>query len=157
MAKNKKPQAAQIPEDTFEGMLEEESKQRLAERIETLGEAFNVDDLETEEVLETGAEFWDFDNNPELIGMFHSNVIAREDRNDRDGKKLWEKGDTIGYNMSLPTGDYAICPKNFSIAEHLGNAKPGEIYKIIFKGKDTQTSGRQFSRFNVIKMRSRKK
>lgn len=121
-------------------------------------ESFNVDDLEEDEILEAGAEFHKFETAGDtLIGRFMSNVVAKEDKVDKDNETVWKKGDVIGYNLMQSNGEPVICPTNFSIAEHLANAKPGEIFKIKFKGKTQSSGGRQFSKFEIVKMKSKAK
>lgn len=148
-------------EKTFDEIIEEQNKQAIDERLkahlQNVSEQFNFDDLEDGDVLESGAAFFNFEKDgPELIGVFQSKLIAKDDGPIRDGKPQWSKGETIGFNMLAKDHGYVICPNNYLIAEHLENAKPGQIFKITFQGKVKSKSG-YFSRFLIREMHQKGK
>lgn len=110
---------------------------------------FDESELEEADVIESGAAFWRFEDDPEVIGMYHGPVIAREDKAD-----MWSKGDTIGFLMLSAKGSEFILPANYAISEALENAQQGEIFKVTFLGKETNSSGKPFSRFRIVKMKA---
>lgn len=116
------------------------------------GSAFDESELEEESVLESGAQFWRFEDDPEVIGTYIEPVIAREDNGDQ-----WSKGDTIGYLFQNKNGAEFIVPANYAIEQAITthNAERGQIYKISFLGKETRDGGRQFSRFRIVRMKRR--
>lgn len=120
------------------------------EELNTHGSAFDESELEEESVLESGAQFWRFEDDPEVIATYIEPVIAREDNGDQ-----WSKGDTIGYLFHNKNGAEFIVPANYAIAQALQNAERGQIYKIRFLGKETRDGGRQFSRFRIVRMKRR--
>ena len=111
---------------------------------------FDENELEEADVIESGAAFWRFEDDPEVIGMYQGPVIAREDKAD-----MWSKGDTIGFLMLSAKGSEFILPGNYAISEALENAKKGEIFKVTFLGKETNSSGKPFSRFRIVKMKAK--
>lgn len=111
---------------------------------------FDESELEEESVIESGAAFWRFEDDPEVIGMYQGPVIAREDKDD-----MWAKGDTIGFLMLSAKGSEFILPANYAILEALEDAKQGEIFKVTFLGKETNSSGKPFSRFRIVKMKAK--
>jgi hypothetical protein len=140
MAKRKTLTSDEIARTPFEDLVE---VTRMA--------SFDPDQLEEEEVKESGAAFWKFVDNPEVIGLYLQPVIAREDKADQ-----WAKGDTIGYLMQSARGQEFIVPANFAIIEVLTAAKKGDIFKITFLGKEKSAKG-QFSRFRIVAMKQKAK
>jgi len=111
---------------------------------------FDESELEEADVVESGAAFWRFEDDPEVIGMYQGPVIAREDKAD-----MWEKGDHIGSLMLSAKGSEFILPANYAIQEAMKDAKQGEIFKVTFLGKETNSSGKPFSRFRIVKMKAK--
>src|SRR5690606_40713610 len=80
------------------------------EELNTRGSMFDESELEEESVLESGAQFWRFEDDPEVIATYMEPVIAREDNGDQ-----WSKGDTIGYLFHNKNGAEFIVPANYEI------------------------------------------
>ncbi|MCK9479774.1 MAG: hypothetical protein M0R40_09815 [Firmicutes bacterium] len=142
MAKTKKTQKVT---DSFLGDIEEITNTPTPP-------AFNLEDVEESEVLESGAGWHDFEEQGTLIGLYQSPVIAEEDFGDQ-----WEKGDTIGYLMLQANGRECICPANHQIAKHLDKAKKGDLFKIEFVEKSQTSTGKQFTKFRVVQMKFKSK
>lgn len=139
MAKRQKVQ--QVPPMQFDDEFEAVNVRPLL---------FDESELEETDVIESGAAFWRFEDDPEVVGMYQGPVIAREDKAD-----MWSKGDTIGFLMRSAKGSEFILPANYAIEEAMQNAKQGEIFKVTFLGKETNSSGKPFSRFRIVKMKAK--
>lgn len=118
--------------------------------------SYNVDDYE-EEVINSGAEFWKFNNPGDLfVGTYTGQpIIAMEDS--KDNGETFKKGDTIGYEF-LPTNSkqQVIIPNNYSIEKSMERVVKNDLVKIEFLGKK-ESGGKPFSSFRITKLIARKK
>lgn len=105
-----------------------------------------------EEVISSGAEYWDFKTNKTFVGYYQGAIVARDDSDN------FQKGDVIGFEF-LPHGREipVILPSNFLIEQAVGNCKKGDLLKVLFLGKKETGSGQPFSNFRITKLTERKK
>lgn len=113
--------------------------------------------IEHEEItLTSGAEYWDFEEEPEFIGVYDSLVQRKQD----DPKTGGKEGDIIGFNFIDEENEMHIIGNSYAIEEALQmdfNGKKvmdsGYALKIVFKGQGQKADGQKFNRFKISILR----
>lgn len=116
----------------------------MSEKTESKSTKENAPKEPKEKVIISGAQYWDFDTNPQFEGMYRGQVIREEDQK------------VIGFNFEDMAGDLHIISNSHSIEKSLHTPhKDGELYedpeavlRILFLGK-TEINGKPFNRFKI--------
>lgn len=139
----------------------------MAKQKEETEKVEQVEETKTEQTPEpkkpkirtiiSGAEFWDFDEEPIFIGRFKTEVLREEDVLDKDGKKVHSAGDTMGYLFEAEEdGEEHIVGNSHQIQKALELVKQDEsvnlndaVFYIEFLGKGENSKKQPFNRFKI--------
>jgi hypothetical protein len=117
------------------------------ETIETQGA--EMEQKPTRTPLISGAEFHDFDKEPNFVGTYMGTEAVRE-KDSADGSH--KAGDVMGYNFLNADGEPVIIGNSHSIAKAIGMIKQGDTLDITFLGKGENSSGKPFNKFSIDKI-----
>lgn len=108
--------------------------------------------------LISGAEFHDFDEEPVFAGIYHKPVIREKDGPNVEKNPNEKAGTVMGYQFTTlldfntdkeRQGYDAIVGNSEQIKRGLEQAKDGDIYRIEFKGKTTNSKNQPVNIYRV--------
>lgn len=106
------------------------------------------------QVLNTAAQFHDWEKMKTVVGKFLGPIMADADAQTMDPKTKepkWKKGDLLGYSFETEMGSYFNVGKNHMIEKSLKgeNVGIGCIVGIEYLGKTETAAGNPLTRFKV--------
>jgi len=112
-------------------------------------------EYEDGEVLESGADWWKPENEPQFMGVYLGDIFAREDNPANE----WTAGDHIGYEFlnvaNKDTREIKIIGMNYAIEMAMKDVAKGDCVKFQFIGKVKSSNNNPFSKFRIVKMKKK--
>lgn len=101
------------------------------------------------ESLISGADFWDFEQEPVFEGAYVKEVIREKDGPDAATDPNQKAGSIMGYLFVTDDGDEAIIGNSHSVAKAISKCAPKDYLRFQYLGKGQTASNKPFNRFKI--------